>query len=92
MGAPIHGLLASALHHLLFLRSILTDNHAPCSHFIVIGDFFVVQIDHTPQKGAPHMTLSWPEILIVLLVVGFIVAFSYRAGIVRGRHTRGPKE
>lgn len=38
------------------------------------------------------MTLSWPEILIVLLVVGFIVAFSYRAGIVRGRRTRGPKE
>jgi hypothetical protein len=51
----------------------------------------MVQIDHTPQKGA-SMTLSWPEILIVLLVVGFIVAFSYRAGIVRGRHTRGPKE
>ncbi len=38
------------------------------------------------------MTLSLPEILIVLLVIGFIVAFSYRAGIVRGRHTRGPKE
>lgn len=38
------------------------------------------------------MTLSWPEILIVLLVVGFMVAFSFRAGIVRGRRTRNPKE
>ena len=39
------------------------------------------------------MTLGWGEILIVLLVVGFIVALSFRAGIIRGRQTkRPPKE
>jgi Tfp pilus assembly protein PilX len=58
---------------------------------IVSVHFFVVQINHTPEKGAA-MTLSWPEILIVLLVVGFMVAFSFRAGIMRGRRTRNPKE
>jgi hypothetical protein len=39
------------------------------------------------------MTLGWGEILIVILVVGFVVAFSFRAGIIRGRQTkRPPKE
>lgn len=39
------------------------------------------------------MTLGWGEILIVLLVVGFIVALSLRAGIIRGGQTkRPPKE
>lgn len=38
------------------------------------------------------MTIGWPEALIVLLVVGFVVAFSYRAGIIRGRQNRPPKE
>lgn len=39
------------------------------------------------------MTLGWEEILIVLLVVGFVVGLSFRAGIIRGRQTkRPPKE
>jgi hypothetical protein len=74
-----------------YLCFILTDKHRSRQSLIVTAGFFVVQIHHTPQKGAV-MTLSWPEILIILLVIGFIVAFSYRAGIVRGRHTRRPKE
>jgi hypothetical protein len=36
------------------------------------------------------MTLGWEEILIVLLVVGFVVALTFRAGIIRGRQTRRP--
>jgi len=39
------------------------------------------------------MTLGWGEILIIFLVVGFVVALSFRAGIIRGRQTkRPPKE
>jgi PPOX class probable F420-dependent enzyme len=36
------------------------------------------------------MRLAWQEVLIILLVVGFAVGFSFRAGIVRGRTQRRP--
>lgn len=38
------------------------------------------------------MTLSWGEIFIILMIVGFAVGLSYRAGIVRGQHGRRPKK
>lgn len=38
------------------------------------------------------MRLAWQEVLIVLLVIGFAIGFSFRAGIVRGRQRRPPKE
>lgn len=38
------------------------------------------------------MRLAWQEVLIILLVVGFAIGFSFRAGIVRGRTRRPQKE
>lgn len=38
------------------------------------------------------MRLAWQEVLIILLVVGFAIGFSFRAGIVRGRITRRPQK
>ncbi len=39
------------------------------------------------------MRLAWQEVLIILLVIGFAIGFSFRAGIVRGRfQRRSPKE
>lgn len=36
------------------------------------------------------MRLAWQEVLIILLVIGFAIGFSFRAGIVRGRTQRRP--
>ncbi len=38
------------------------------------------------------MTLSWGEIFIILMVIGFVVGITFRAGIVRGQRKRRSKE